>query len=259
MERYLLFIILTLLVPSLARAEGPVKVTSSYGPVEYEFASGTKLNPIGTSLPSLDIGDKIRTGPGAQLTLALPDSSYMVVSENTTLEIEKFWGSDVRNLMKVLVGKVRFFIQRLGGRPNQYRVNTPTALIAVRGTTFEVNVVQGATTEVLCFKGRVTVETVGMHDREVILDAGRKTIVLPGVYPVRPIEIDEVFAGARVLRVVRQEKVGSPVPWPVSPLERATADNDRRSRQIDPLASPRGRNSLGVEIRRGKLTFPNQK
>ena len=149
MRKYL-FIVALALVPSVALAQGPVQVTSSHGPVEYEFASGARLLPVDSKLPSLDIGDKIRTGAGAQLTLGLPDGSYIVVSENTTLEIEKFWGSEVRNLMKVMLGRVRFFIQRLGGRPNPYRVNTPTALIAVRGTTFEV-IAGPLSTEVRCF------------------------------------------------------------------------------------------------------------
>ena len=255
MRKYL-FIVALVLVPSVAMAQGPVQVTSSYGPVEYEFASA-RLVPVDSKLPSLDIGDKIRTGEGAQLTLGLPDGSYIVVSENTALEIEKFWGSDVRNLMKVMLGRVRFFIQRLGGRPNPYRVNTPTALIAVRGTTFEV-LAGPAATEVRCFDGRVTVETAGMHDREVILDAGRKTMVVAGEYPMRPVQMDDVFGGSRVLRVVRTDGEESPVVGPLPSLERVARDNDRRNRQVDPLASPAGGIGLGQQIRRGKLTFPKK-
>ena len=257
MRKYL-FMVALVLVPSVAMAQGPVQVTSSYGPVKYEFASGARLVPVDSKLPSLDIGDKIRTGEGAQLTLGLPDGSYIVVSENTTLEIEQFWGSDVRNLMKVMLGRVRFFIQRLGGRPNPYRVNTPTALIAVRGTTFEV-LAGSSATEVRCFDGRVTVETAGMHDREVILDAGRKTMVVAGEYPMRPVQMDDVLSGSRVLRVVRTDGEESPVFGPLPSLEQVARDNDRRNRQIDPLANPAGGAGLGQQIRRGKLTFPNRK
>ena len=257
MRKYL-FIVALVLAPSVALAQGPVQVTSSYGSVEYEFASGARLVPVDSKLPSLDIGDKVRTGGGAQLTLGLPDGSYMVVSENTTLEIEKFWGSEVRNLMKVMLGRVRFFIQRLGGRPNPYRVNTPTALIAVRGTNFEV-IAGPSATEVRCFDGRVTIETAGMHDREVILDAGRKTMVFAGEYPTRPVQMDDIFGGSRVLRVVRTDAQEAPVLGTLPSLERVARDNDRRNRQVDPLANPAGGIDLGQQIRRGKLTFPNRK
>jgi len=256
MRKYL-FILALLLVPTLGMAQGPVQVTSSHGPVEYEFVSDANFVPIDSKLPSLDIGDKIRTGEGAQLTMRLPDGSYIVVSENTRLEIEKFWGSDIRNLMKVMLGRVRFFIQRLGGRPNPYRIDTPTALIAVRGTTFEV-IAGPLATEVRCLDGRVTVETVGMQDREVILDAGRKTMVIAGEYPMRPIQMDDMFGGSRVLRVVRTDGEEAPVLGTLRSLDRVARDNDRRNRQIDPLANPGGGIGLGQQVRRGKLTFPNK-
>ncbi len=256
MRKYL-FVVVLLLLPSLALAAGPVKVTSSYGPVEVIFASGTRLVPARTELPTLDIGDEVRTGPGAQMTLELPDGSYMVVNENTTLKIDKFWGSDVRNLVRVMMGKVRFFIQRLGGRPNPYRVNTPTALIAVRGTTFEVTVGEASATEVLCFEGRVTVETAGLPDREVVLDAGRKTMVVPGQYPMKPVEMNDIFVGSRVLRVVRKREDAVPGLSDVPAMEGLARDNDRRMRTVDPLANPNSsRPGLGQQIRRGKLTYP---
>ena len=256
MRKYL-FAVVLLLLPSLALAQGKVKVTSSYGPVEVMFASGTQLVPTRTALPTLDIGDEIRTGPGAQMTLELPDGSYMVVNENTTLKIDKFWGSEVRNLVRVMMGKVRFFIQRLGGRPNPYRVNTPTALIAVRGTTFEVTVGEASATEVLCFEGRVTVEAAGLPDREVILDAGRKTMVVPGQYPMKPVEMNGVFAGSRVLRVVRKSEDDVQGFNDVPALEGLARDNDRRMRNVDPLGNPNAASpGPGQQIRRGKLTYP---
>ena len=203
MKKSMLLLVL-LLVPALTLAQG-VKITSMYEPVEIRAASGTRFVQVSTGLlPTLEIGDQIRTGPGGAATLELPDGSWIVVSENTTLEIEQFWGSDVRNLMRVMLGKVRFYIQRLGGRPNPYWVNTPTALIAVRGTEFEVLVDESGITGVFCADGRVAVETVGLGNREVILDRDRKTLVRAGQYPMTPVAIDDVFGASRVLQVVRK-------------------------------------------------------
>ncbi len=253
MKKSMLLVVL-LLVPTLTMAQG-VKVTSMYPPAEVRSASGAEFVTIDSGLPTLDIGDEIRTGPGGSMTLELPDGSYVVVSENTTLKIEKFWGSEVRNLMNVVVGKVRFFIQRWGGRPNPYRVNTPTALIAVRGTTFEVSVDGSTATEVYCFDGRVTVETAGLSDREVILDAGRKTLVRAGQYPLTPVEIDRDFGATRVLEVVRKNEEVRPEMRSVPGVNGVLVDNDRRN--VGPLSNPDLNRAVTTpEIRRGKLSFP---
>ncbi len=249
-------LVVLLSVPTLTLAQG-IKVTSLYPPAEVRSVSGAEFVKIDSGLPTLEIGDEVRTGPGGSMTLELPDGSYVVVSENTTLTIERFWGSDVRNLMRVVLGKARFFIQRWGGKPNPYRVSTPTALIAVRGTTFEVKVDSSQVTEVYCFDGRVTVETAGLSDREVVLDEGRKTLVRSGQYPLTPVEIDGDFRGVRVLELVRKSDE-APGELPSAPgVIRVGMDNDRRNRSVGPLSNPRSNRSVvSGEIRRGKLSYP---
>ena len=159
--------------------------------------------------------------------------------------------------MRVVLGKARFFIQRLGGRPNPYRVNTPTALIAVRGTSFEVSVDSVQVTEVFCFDGRVTVETAGLSDREVVLDAGRKTLVRPGQYPLTPVEIDREFGATRVLEVVRKNDDTVPELQSVPGVHGVITENDRRNRTLGPLSNPQANRSVVTpEIRRGKLSYP---
>ena len=255
MKKSALLVVL-LLLPTLTFAQG-IKVTSMYPPAVVRSASGAEFVKIDSSLGTLDIGDEIRTGPGGSMTLELPDGSYVVVSENTTLMIERFWGSDIKNLMRVVLGKVRFFIQRWGGRPNPYRVNTPTALIAVRGTTFEVSVDSSQTTEVYCYDGRVTVETAGLSDREVVLDAGRKTLVLPGRYPMTPVEIEGDFVATRVLELVRQSDETVPKLRSAPGVNGVLTNNDRRTRTLGPLSNPRtNRSVMTPEIRRGKLSYP---
>lgn len=245
-----------LLMPVAASAQG-IRVTSVYQPAEVRTGTDAGFVQVGTRLPTLDIGDEVRTGPGGAMTLELPDGSYVVVSENTTLEIEKFWGSDVRNLMNVIMGKVRFFIQRWGGRPNPYRVNTPTALIAVRGTTFDVRVGSTGVTEVVCLDGRVAVESIGLSDREVILDPGRRTQVRPGEYPLTPVDIDDGFGATRVVEVVRRgdDPAGTPHGSIPAGVAGAIVNNDRRN--PDSLSRPDGNRSiLTPDIQRGKLSFP---
>ena len=254
MRKFVLLGILVLL-PSLALAQGAFRVSAVYGPVELRSASTVAFAPLSASTKLVQIGDEIRTGPGATVTLEMADGSYLVVSENSAFTVQDFWSGSVRDIMNLMVGKVRFYIQRLGGRPNPYRVGTPTALIAVRGTIFEVSVDEAQFTEVRCLEGRVTVESAGLSDREVILDEGRKTLVRPGEYPLTPVNNDEALLRNRVIRVVKKGPVevdGKNVPS----MDLLVRDNDRLNRQSDPLQGPASRTNTNVERAKPTLNFP---
>ena len=61
------------------------------------------------------------------------------------------------DLLDLFLGRVKIHIQKLGGRPNRNRIFTPTAVISVRGTTFDVQVDENETTTVLVDEGLVSV------------------------------------------------------------------------------------------------------
>ena len=264
MQKYV-FGLVFLLVPTVAMAQG-ITVTSVLGHVEVTPASGQALIQVDSAsadaLPKLNIGDEVRTGPSGQMTLEMPDGSYILISENTTLKIEQYWGSSVRNLMRVMLGKVRFHIQKLGGRPNPYRINTPTALIAVRGTDFDVRVDDsGEVTEVRTFDGRVTVlGTTGDTVREVVLDRNHKTLVREGQHPTMPVGLEEEFGTSRTLQVVRKDgEQDGAAPLHARSIPNAGVignDNDRRNRIVDPLVNPNLNNRPSTTILRGKLSYP---
>ena len=66
----------------------------------------------------------------------------------------------LRELLEVLLGRVRVRINHFGGKPNPYRINSPTASIAVRGTEFSVAVNGAGDTEVLVYEGLVEVTSL---------------------------------------------------------------------------------------------------
>jgi hypothetical protein len=181
----------------------------------------------------------------------------MVITENSIVTVQDFWASDYRNLVNVMMGRVRFYIQRLGGKPNPYRVQTPTALIAVRGTIFDVTSYDPKLTEVSCIEGSVTVETIGLPDREVILEAGKHTMVQPGAPPVMPIAMNESLIQNRVVAVIRKdgnEPVMSGKNAPSS--DRLLRDNDRMNRVLDPLQGPHSTTTTDVERGKPTLKYP---
>jgi hypothetical protein len=249
-------VLVLMLLPTIALAQGYVRVSSVYGPVEWKTVSAAHFVPLQQSTQMVRVGDEIRTGPGGTLMLELADGSYMVVSENSTLTIQEFWTPNLHNLVKLVMGKVRFYIQRLGGKPNPYSVQTPTALIAVRGTTFEVTV-EDVNTIVTCIEGRVAVETIGYPDREVILETGSHTLVRPGLPPVTPVAVNEPLIKNRVIPVVRKDADDLILSGKNAPsTERLIRDNDRRNRTADPLQSPGSRTTTDVQRAKPTLRYP---
>ncbi len=256
----LAFALVVLLLPTMTWAQALVNVSAVTGPVEAKSVNAAQFSTLSPSTQMVHVGDQIRTGPGGSVILTLPDTSYLVISENSTITIQEFWAPNMRNLVDVVMGKVRFYIQRIGGKPNPYKVQTPTALIAVRGTTFEVTTYDPSQTIVACLEGRVAVETVGIPDREVILEPGRQTLVRPGAPPVVPVALNEALVKNRVIQVVREDAPDPTMPGKNAPsIDRRIRDNDRMNRTLDPLQSPSSTiNSSDTQRAKPTLRYPPQ-
>jgi hypothetical protein len=75
---------------------------------------------------------------------------------------------------------VRVKINHFAGKPNPYRMNSPTASIAVRGTEFSIEVDAEGTTQVVVFEGAVEVVSLTDPERRVLIEAGRGVLVQGG-------------------------------------------------------------------------------
>jgi FecR protein len=248
--RNVLSVLALLFLPSALWAQGALRVTSVVPPVEWRAASSKTFTPLTTSTSIIQVGDEVRTGSGGSIILTAPDSSYMVVSENSKLVVDDFWSGSFRSVVNVLLGQVRFYIQRLGGRPNPYTVRTPTALIAVRGTIFDVNVDAAQVVEVECFEGQVNVQNVLRLDREVLVNPGFKTLVRPGEIPLMPARsgID-----LRTPRTIEMRKVTVPdKDGGIPSIDILPNSNDRQNRPNDPVF---GNSRTNTDTQRAKPTL----
>lgn len=163
------------------------RVLSSEGPVEIRRQPGGRplLEKISFKVEDqVRAGDQIITGRKGRLVLVLSDGSQAVIAPQTTVVIEDLSRSP-RTLFKIIKGKTRIQIEKLGGQPNPYRVNTPTAVIAVRGTIFDI-LVDGDETEVFLHEGQVSVSNLLTPDRPVFLLAGQKTRIFAQRLPEPP-------------------------------------------------------------------------
>ena len=83
--------------------------------------------------------------------------------------------------MDLYLGKVRLYIQKLTHEDRSYRVTSPTAVISVRGTVFEVEVDSSQQTRVSVESGSVRVRHRLLPGREVSVEEGQSLEVLPNV------------------------------------------------------------------------------
>jgi hypothetical protein len=113
---------------------------------------------------AIDTGDTVRarqvvvTGADGHATFRVSDGSTFEVFPNSQVTFRANPGS-LRDILDVWLGRIRVHIQRPGGQPNPNRVFTPTAIISVRGTIFDVTVDdEEEATVVLVEEGSVAVE-----------------------------------------------------------------------------------------------------
>jgi len=162
-------------------------------PIEARIASvsGSALLVDGTPTPSeakrgdvLQPGQEIDTRGGGHITIELSDGSLVIVAPGSRILLKDFRAAQsLRELLEVVLGCVRVKINHFGGRPNPYRINTPTASIAVRGTEFRVIVDRTTETEVIVYDGLVEVASLTDPENPVLVHAGRGVIVRPN-HPV---------------------------------------------------------------------------
>jgi FecR protein len=154
---------------------------------------------------ALNVGDTVQS---KQVIVSGADgSAIFCVSDGSTFEV--FPNSEVvfrdnppnwRDMLDVLVGRIRVQIQKLGG-PNPNRVQTPTATISVRGTIFDVSVDDEERTTV------VAVEEGTVEVRHRLIPSSNPKLVNAGeslkVYPDEPLSKSRFDRGAAAQRVLR--------------------------------------------------------
>ena len=123
-------------------------------------------------------GEEIDTRGGGRATIELTDGSLVVVRPGSRIALKDFrTAHSLRELFDILLGQVRVKINHFGGKPNPYRVNSPTASIAVRGTEFSIAVSATGDTEVVVYEGLVEVTNLSNPQDKVLLHPGQGVIV----------------------------------------------------------------------------------
>lgn len=108
----------------------------------------------------------IVTGPDGYAVFQVSDGSTFEVFPNSRVTFRAN-PSNWKDMLDLWLGRVKVHIEKLtGGQPNQNRVRTPTAVISVRGTIFDVAVEDVDSTLVSVDEGLVAVQHALLPTKE---------------------------------------------------------------------------------------------
>jgi hypothetical protein len=144
----------------------------------------------------------IFTGPDGQARFEVSDGSTFEVYPNSRVVFRKNvpnW----RDMLDLLVGRVKVHIQHWGDQPNHNRILTPTAVISVRGTTFDISVdPEDETTLVEVEEGSVEVQHALLPGgNPKLVNAGETLLVYRNV-PIASGRFDKGEIAKRALRMI---------------------------------------------------------
>ena len=153
----------------------------------------------------LNTGDSVRpkevivTGPDGNAVFRVDDGSTFRVYPNSRVTFRNDYNP--ANLLDLLIGKIKVHIQRWGGMPNNTTISSPTAVISVRGTTFDVEVdPQDESTEVSVEEGEVAVKHLLIYNEQPrVLRGGDRLRVYRNV-PLAKAKMDKMPLMERGLR-----------------------------------------------------------
>ena len=142
---------------------------------------------------SLEEGDAIKTGDDSSAEITFSEGSTVELQAGTEIEIASLdiptgTGSTTITLEQT-IGSVIFRVTKIVDAASRYEVETPTGVVAVRGSIMQVNVTEDGTTWVTNLEGDIWASAQGV---ELQVPQGQQCIIRPGQAP----ELVMVAAGA---------------------------------------------------------------
>ncbi len=99
-----------------------------------------KIDNLKKSFPKdIKPNKPIKTDKRTRIEVTLPDVGKVNIAENTQAVLKS------ENLLEIVKGKIHALIDKLKPQ-TKFDVNTPTAIVGVRGTEYQIDVVDDGTT-----------------------------------------------------------------------------------------------------------------
>jgi len=177
--------------PSPAPFAGAI-VSEWKGEVHVQLPGTSMSRPTrGQVLPADTVLD---TGEGRLVLVLRTDESEIIVQPHTRLVV-KDPAPGNWDALEILLGRVRAYIRKRTGGAPPFQMGTPSAVIAVRGTRFDVEVNGRGVSEVDVFDGLVEVASSTIPLSSVLVSPGFSTRVGMGTAPEPPVPTGEIRPG----------------------------------------------------------------
>jgi len=175
------------------------KIFTAKGTVEY-LKSGTTTWALVKVPQLIEAGDKIKTGAKAKAELYLKHGSKIRIGADSTFTLNKV--SAEENSVEMLVGRMQAWIRKAANR--KFTVRTPSAVCAVRGTVFEVEVDPAGQTVWNLFSGVIQVSDA--QNRTVTLAPNQRVAVTPEKGVDQPAPLPAEVKQPEEPKTIKEEK-----------------------------------------------------
>ncbi len=139
---------------------------------------------------TLAAGDRVFTGADSTATIRYADGSLTYLKADTTLEFDSLsaYGETgmVDSRMRVQTGRTENDVRPQRGGGARFRISTPAAIAAVRGTDFRVSANPQGDTRSEVTEGRIDFAAAG---KRVTIPKGFGTLVAKGEPPAPPVPL----------------------------------------------------------------------
>ncbi len=134
-------------------------------------------------------GDRIKTAANSRVEIEMPDGSKLRIDQSTIFDIKEIKtkeddGEDKMSF-SLWAGNIWAKFKKVVSGRQSRRIESPSAVVAIRGTELEVGVDQQLTTKISVIEGLVAVSSKDV-DGEVMVGANQQTVVKKGQAPTQP-------------------------------------------------------------------------
>lgn len=203
-------------------AEWDAQVTNANGDVTVVLAGEAEEIAASKGMP-LQNGDRIKTGADSSAEISFEGNSVILLRSHSDFTLQSL--SQKETVFRLALGSILAKIQSLAGM-GSLSVHTPTAIAAVRGTEFGVEIAADSqATHVGVFdEGKVEVRGAGAAGPSETLLMNQETQVFRGQHPVAAYQLKQFAKHRSTVRSMRKRMQILRKSWKhFSPKERREA------------------------------------
>lgn len=134
-------------------------------------------------------GDRLRTALNSRVELQMPDGSVIKINENSMFDVKEIKTAENeqsdRQSFTLWVGSLFAKFQKIVEQRQSREIETPSAVVAIRGTEFDLQVDRQQTTVVRVYKGKVSLRSKTAPG-EVMVGVNQESRVERGKPPTPP-------------------------------------------------------------------------